>query len=160
LVGPYAWAAWVNDHENDDGDPQYVDEDQSLSPRLGTNGRRVSEVTDILSRLFGRRSRKTRANACPLAWAGAERGLGNALARLGERERTTAHLEEAVAAYRAALEEYTRERAPVDWASAQLDLGNALKASGSARTASRGWRRPPRLFGRHKEDTRERVPLA
>jgi hypothetical protein len=34
--------------------------------------------------------------------------LGNALCALGERESGTARLEEAVAAYRAALEEYTR----------------------------------------------------
>ena len=38
--------------------------------------------------------------------------LGNALWRLGERESGTAHLDEAVAAYRAALEERTRERVP------------------------------------------------
>ena len=35
---------------------------------------------------------------------------------LGERESGTARLEEAVAAYRAALEERTRERVPLDWA--------------------------------------------
>ena len=35
---------------------------------------------------------------------------------LGERESGTARLEEAVAAYRAALEECTRERVPLDWA--------------------------------------------
>ena len=38
------------------------------------------------------------------------------MARLGERESGTARLEEAVAAYRAALEEWTRERVPLDWA--------------------------------------------
>ena len=34
---------------------------------------------------------------------------------LGERESGTARLEEAVAAYRAALEEDTRDRAPLEW---------------------------------------------
>jgi hypothetical protein len=38
--------------------------------------------------------------------------LGVALWRLGERESGTARLEEAVTAYRAALEEWTRERVP------------------------------------------------
>ena len=52
--------------------------------------------------------------------------LGNALSDLGARESGTARLEEAVAAYRATLEEYTRDRAPLDWAAAQMGLGNAL----------------------------------
>lgn len=41
-------------------------------------------------------------------------------------ESGTARLEEAVAAYRAALEEYTRERVPLQWATTQNNLGNAL----------------------------------
>ena len=45
---------------------------------------------------------------------------------LGERESGTARLEEAVAAYRAALEERTRERVPLRWAATQNNLGNAL----------------------------------
>ena len=42
--------------------------------------------------------------------------LGNALATLGGRESGTARLEEAVAAYREALQEQTRERVPLVWA--------------------------------------------
>ncbi len=42
--------------------------------------------------------------------------LGAALTRLGERESGTGKLEEAVAAYREALKERTRERVPLDWA--------------------------------------------
>ena len=45
---------------------------------------------------------------------------------LGERESGTAQLEEAVAAYRLALEEWTRDRVPLDWAMTQNNLGNAL----------------------------------
>lgn len=56
--------------------------------------------------------------------------LGTALLSLGERESGTARLEEAVAAYRAALQEYTRERVPLDWAMTQHNLGNALWALG------------------------------
>jgi len=37
-------------------------------------------------------------------------------------------LEEAVAAYQAALEEWTRERVPLDWAGIQNNLGNALSS--------------------------------
>ena len=51
-----------------------------------------------------------------MQWATTQMNLGNALLRLGERESGTARLEEAVTAYRAALEERTRERVPLDWA--------------------------------------------
>ena len=49
----------------------------------------------------------------PLDWAATQNNLGFALWKLGERERGTAKLEEAVAAYREALKEYTRERVPL-----------------------------------------------
>ncbi len=49
---------------------------------------------------------------------------------LGERESGTARLEEAVAAYRAALEEWTRERVPLDWAGTEMTLGIALATLG------------------------------
>jgi hypothetical protein len=52
--------------------------------------------------------------------------LGNALLTLGERESGTARLGEAVAAYRAALEERTRDRVPLYWARTKMSLGNAL----------------------------------
>jgi len=53
--------------------------------------------------------------------------LGDALSRLGERESGTARLEEAVAAYRDALKERTRERVPLDWAMTQNNLETALR---------------------------------
>ena len=45
----------------------------------------------------------------PLDWAMTENNLGTALWKLGERESGTARLGEAVAAFRAALEERTCE---------------------------------------------------
>ena len=45
--------------------------------------------------------------------------LGNVLWQRGERESGTARLGQAVAAYRAALEERTRDRVPLDWAMTQ-----------------------------------------
>ncbi len=56
--------------------------------------------------------------------------LGNALGTLGERESDTARLEQAVQAYRAALEEYTRDRVPLQWAMIQNNLGTALQTLG------------------------------
>jgi Tetratricopeptide repeat len=57
-----------------------------------------------------------------------QNNLGAALSTLGERESGTAQLEEAVAVYRAALEERTRERVPLQWAYTQHGLGSALAA--------------------------------
>jgi tetratricopeptide (TPR) repeat protein len=90
----------------------------------------------------------------------AQDDLGIALARLGERESGTARLEEAVAAYRAALKVRTRERVPLDWAATQNNLGHALwrlgeRASGTARLEEAVAVYREAL----KERTRERVPL-
>jgi hypothetical protein len=38
----------------------------------------------------------------------------------------TERFEQAVAVYREALKEYTRERVPLEWASTQNNLGSAL----------------------------------
>jgi len=82
----------------------------------------------------------------PLDWAKTQMNLGNALWSLGERESLgdpetgTARLEEAVTAYRAALEEYTRDRVPLDWAMNQNNLGAALTRLGERHRAARGGR--------------------
>ena len=49
---------------------------------------------------------------------------------LGERESGTARLEEAVAAYREALLEWTRDKVPLRWAVTQNNLGAALRVLG------------------------------
>ena len=59
--------------------------------------------------------------------------LGNALVRLGERERSTARLEDAIAAYSEALQEIARERAPIQWATATGSQGAALMQLGQLR---------------------------
>jgi hypothetical protein len=55
---------------------------------------------------------------------------------MGERQSGNAQLEEAVGAYRVALEERTRERVPVQWAKTQAALGNALRALGERQTGT------------------------
>jgi hypothetical protein len=75
-----------------------------------------------------------RPSCVPLQWGTTQNNLGNALWRLGERESGTARLEEAVAAYRAALEERTRERVPLHWAMTQNNLGIALSTFGERTT--------------------------
>jgi tetratricopeptide (TPR) repeat protein len=86
--------------------------------------------------------------------------LGAALTRLGEREGGTARLEQAVNAYRDALQEFTRERMSLDWALTQNNLGTALwelgkRASGTARLEQAVSAFRDALL----ERTRERVPL-
>jgi hypothetical protein len=54
-----------------------------------------------------------------------QNNLGGALQTLGAREAGTARLEEAVTAYRAALEERTRDRVPLDWAGTEYNLSLA-----------------------------------
>lgn len=56
--------------------------------------------------------------------------LGAPLWILGGREGGTVRLEQAVAAYRAALEEWTRQRAPLQWAMTQNNLCAALRTIG------------------------------
>ena len=72
---------------------------------------------------------RTRARV-PLDWAGTQSNLGAALTTLGERERGTERLEQAVTAYTEALKERTCERVPLDWAGTQSKLGAALTILG------------------------------
>ena len=86
--------------------------------------------------------------------------LGNALATLGERETGTERLDEAVAAYREALKERTRERVPLDWAATQNNLGTALATLGERETGTGRLHEAVSAFREAlKERTRERVPL-
>ena len=89
-----------------------------------------------------------------------QNNLGAVLQSLGERESDTARLEEAAEAFRAALQEYTRERVPLDWAMTQNNLGNTLWRLGERESGTRAWRRRS-SFPRAalQERTRERVPL-
>ena len=65
-----------------------------------------------------------------------------------------------MAAYREALKEWTRERAPLRWAMTQNNLGNALQTLGRR---ERGRARLDEAVAAYrealKERTRERVPL-
>ena len=82
------------------------------------------------------------------------------LRALGERESGTARLEEAVAAYREALKERTRERVPLDWATTQNNLGNALAELGERESGTARLEEAVAAYREAlKERTRERVPL-
>jgi tetratricopeptide (TPR) repeat protein len=108
---------------------------------------------------------EVRRKLLAIAASGEERGLaqnnlGLALWRLGERESGTAKLEEAVAAYREALKEWTRERVPLDWATTQNNLGAALWRLGERESGTAKLEEAVAAYREAlKEWTRERVPL-
>ena len=96
----------------------------------------------------------------PVEWATTQNNLGNALCTLGERESGTERLEQAVAAYRAALKERTRERVPLDWAMTQSNLGAALQALGKRESGTERLEQAVAAFRAALEErARERVPL-
>ncbi|MEL8056926.1 MAG: hypothetical protein AAGK66_12275, partial [Pseudomonadota bacterium] len=88
-----------------------------------TYGARIDlRIAAALARAYGQTDN-------PEQWANAKNDLGIALKALGERGEKGA-LQDAVAAYHAALEIYTREAAPMDWAMTQNNLGIVLRVLG------------------------------
>ena len=84
-----------------------------------------------------------------------QNNLGNALRRLGERESGAGKLEEAVAAYREALKEDTRERVPLYWAGTQTNLGIALRKLGERES---GTARLEEAVAAYREARKELTP--
>jgi tetratricopeptide (TPR) repeat protein len=108
-----------------------------------------------------------RLRPCLQAWPGRHRleapGLRlpfRPLARLAQNEKLKCAGREAVAAYGAALEEYTRERAPLWWAATQHNLGLALFSLGQRGSGTEKLEEAVFAYREAlKERTRERVPL-
>ena len=124
------------------------------------SGRAGRRVWRRRSRPTARRWRKGRAIGCRSTGRRRQNNLGTALWTLGERESGTARLEEAVAAYRAALEEWTRDRVPLDWATTQNNLGNALRTLGERESGTARLEEAVAAYRAALEErTRDRVPL-
>ena len=80
--------------------------------------------------------------------------------RLGEERGDTARLESAIAYFRKALTQWTRERLPLEWAAAQNNLGNALRSLGERESGTALLEEAVTAFREAlKERTRERMPL-
>lgn len=62
--------------------------------------------------------------------------LGAALAATGERERSRSRMQEAIDAYTAACEEFTREGYDLGWATTQSNIGDALRILGEWETGT------------------------
>ncbi|WP_424361568.1 hypothetical protein [Methylocystis parvus] len=96
----------------------------------------------------------------PQLWAMFEQALGAALVRLSVSKSGTAELEEAVSAYRAALEYWTRKRNPERWAEVQADLGAAFGKLGERKDGVAAFRDSVLAYVEAlKEITREKNPV-
>ncbi len=113
---------------------------ERLGEREGTNSHLEAAITAYRAALaaastfYAALEEDTGDRLSWLAWAMIQMNLGAALQTLGERERGIARLEEALAAYRGALGEYTAERAPLKWSMTQMDLGNVLETLGELKS--------------------------
>jgi tetratricopeptide (TPR) repeat protein len=86
--------------------------------------------------------------------------LGTALATLGEREAGTTRLEQAVAAFRAALTERRQDRAPLDWAMTQNNLGAAVQTLGAREAGTERLEQAVKAYRAALTERRQdRVPL-
>ena len=86
--------------------------------------------------------------------------LDNVVSTLGEGESGTGRLEEAVAAYREALKEMTRERMPLQWAATHNNLGNALSTLGKRESGTGRLEEAVAAYREAlKEYTCDRMPL-
>ncbi len=116
---------------------------------------RLREATDKLVTLLKGPTIDKPERRAFLQWA-----LGNALVGLGERESGPERLKQAIEAYRVALENLTRERAPLQWAGTQNNLGNALAILGARESGPKRLEQAVEAYRAALEEyTRERVPL-
>ena len=96
------------------------------------------------------------ANACDSARS----ILANALSVLGDQSRKIEALQEAVAVYREALKQRTRDRVPLVWAATQNNLGNALRMLGERESGTGRLEEAVAAYREAlKERTFDRVPL-
>ncbi|HWQ70620.1 MAG TPA: hypothetical protein VN494_11845 [Patescibacteria group bacterium] len=86
--------------------------------------------------------------------------LADSLLMFGEQAGKTESLVDAVAIYREALKERTRERVPLDWAMTQYNLGTALARLGEREKGTAHLEEAVAAYREAlKEYTRERVPI-
>ncbi|MGF1641188.1 MAG: tetratricopeptide repeat protein [Rhodospirillales bacterium] len=122
-------------------------------------------VADRLAPFIARVRQLLIASETAAGWDGDARAstlavFGGALSILGEQTGQSGPLEEAVVAYRAALQEWTRERVPLAWAATQNNLGNVLRSLGDRESGTDRLEEAVAAYRAALEEfTRERVPL-
>jgi tetratricopeptide (TPR) repeat protein len=130
------------------------------SPAITDRGKYVADrlipIADRLAKL---------ADRLPASLSTADRGtvllsLGNAQLTIGAQSGDEHRLAAAIGAYRAALQEYTRDRGPLNWATTQNNLGNALTALGERESGTARLEEAVAAYrAALQEYTRDRVPL-
>lgn len=78
---------------------------------------------------------------------------------IGEQAGSNEDLPQAIAALRAALQEWTRERVPLQWAMIQNNFGTALRTLGERESGTARLEQAVAAFCALQEWTRERGPL-
>ena len=96
----------------------------------------------------------------PLDWARLKYNQGTALYERGQYDPEPETLENAVTAYRNALEERTQDRVPLKWAKTQMNLGTALTRIGERESGTARLEEAVTAYRKALEEfTRDRVPL-
>jgi tetratricopeptide (TPR) repeat protein len=141
----------------------------SLGTILNALGQRTGDTARLEEAVAAFRAalREGRRDLVPVDWAMTQNNLGEALRSLGHilisfgnSEIGKARLEEAVVAYRAALEEFRRTREPLYWAASQNNLGAALTELGELESGTKRLEEGMAAYrAALQEYTRERVPL-
>lgn len=123
-----------------------------------------SALTDAIDRYQVLLKRHPRERV-PLLWAITQNNLASSLGTLAnlesgtDWESGTRHVEEAIAALHAVLQEWTRDRMPLQWAATQNNLGNALALLGKRESGTQWLEEAIEAYrAALDERTRQRVP--
>jgi tetratricopeptide (TPR) repeat protein len=132
----------------------------AVSPVTDQRGRYLVETLRPVARRLERIVRSPPPGMSTSGMADAQFAFALAMSTIGEQAGDNLALEEAEAAYRAALEERTRDRVPLDWAMTQNALGNALQALGARESGTARLEEAAAAYRSALEEyTRQRVPL-
>jgi hypothetical protein len=103
----------------------------AVRPVTDQQGRYLVETLRPVARRLERIARSPPPRMSTSGMADVQFAFAVAMSTIGEQAGENQALEQAVAAYRAALAEGTREWAPLQWAMTQNNLGNACDARGA-----------------------------
>lgn len=132
-----AWQHVIGAIKRDDDPDRWYDVQSGLgSALLALSESNETDVQSLKAAIHGLRAALEIRKHPPedwserLEWADVQDKLGSACLKLGELEENTEYVKEAVEAHRAALQVYTRDKAPDKWAETQAHLGAVLRTLG------------------------------
>ena len=132
----------------------------AAAPAFERAGQYVVPLLEAAATKLDRLLKSPPASLTPNNLASIHHAFAVAAGVLGEQSGDSKRLEEAVAAFRAALEVYTRERVPLVWATAQNNLANALSTLGAREEGTARLEEAVTAYRAALEErSRERVPL-